>query len=121
MLYGLAKSLEGKAAFARVLVDSSRELEGLAGDLALQYLPTLVFYRNKREIGRLVSSDKNEILGHVMKFLEEGAQMRLVREERERKLDAQHKQQQQQGQGQGGRVKRKGRKGKGKRKGVSRS
>jgi hypothetical protein len=119
MLYGLAKSLEGKAAFARVLVDSSEELEGLAGDLALQYLPTLVFYRNRREVGRLVSSDRNEILGHVMKYLEEGSAVRLEREERHLKLQEQQ-QQQQQGVGKGLRVKRKGRKGKGKRR-VARS
>lgn len=69
-LAALAKSFQGCVAMSRVIGDSTSELLDLMHeDLRVVEAPTCIFYREGREISRLVSSNKADMVGHILMHL----------------------------------------------------
>ncbi|BDA41040.1 Thioredoxin-like protein CDSP32, chloroplastic [Coccomyxa sp. Obi] len=62
----LAKSFKGYAAFARLLYDTSDELKQLARDLRVVEVPTFIFYRGGKEVGRHVGASRADLIGQIL-------------------------------------------------------
>lgn len=64
----LAKSFQGYASFARLLGDASPETERLLGQLNVVQVPTFIFFRGGREVGRHVGSSRGDLIGHILQI-----------------------------------------------------
>ena len=62
----LAKNFTGLARFARVLGDQSDELQELMGEKNVLQVPTFLFYRGGKEIGRHVGSSRGDLIGQIL-------------------------------------------------------
>ncbi|EIE26385.1 hypothetical protein COCSUDRAFT_46068 [Coccomyxa subellipsoidea C-169] len=62
----LAKSFKGYAAFARLLYDTSDELTQLARELRVVEVPTFIFYRGGKEVGRHVGASRADLIGQIL-------------------------------------------------------
>lgn len=63
----LAKNFVGHAVFARLIGDASPELGKLITDLKVLEVPTFIFYRNGKEVGRHVGSSRADLIGQILK------------------------------------------------------
>lgn len=63
----LARNFEKHAAFARVQLDETPELEALlAGSLGIRDVPTFLFYRNGAAVGRHVGGSRADLIGNIL-------------------------------------------------------
>ncbi|CAK0758270.1 hypothetical protein CVIRNUC_002607 [Coccomyxa viridis] len=62
----LAKNFTGYAAFARLLYETSQETQSLANELRVLEVPTFIFYRNGKEVGRHVGSSRGDLIGKIL-------------------------------------------------------
>jgi len=62
----LAKEFSGKAVVAKVKVDDARKL---SGEYKIEYLPTLIFFKDGKEVDRIVGSKSKEELAEKIKSL----------------------------------------------------
>lgn len=65
----LAKSFEGCCAFARLFGDESPETKALILDLKVVEVPTFVFYKDEKEVGRHVGSSRGDLIGKLLEVL----------------------------------------------------
>ncbi|GFR44452.1 hypothetical protein Agub_g5684 [Astrephomene gubernaculifera] len=62
----LSRSFKGFASFGRLLGDASEETEGLLRELNIVEVPTFVFFRAGKEVGRHVGSDRGDLIGQIL-------------------------------------------------------
>lgn len=63
----LARNFQDHAAFARVQLDETPELEALlAGSLGIRDVPTFLFYRNGVAVGRHVGGSRADLIGNIL-------------------------------------------------------
>lgn len=62
----LAKNFVGFAAFARLVGDSNDETEALMKELKILEVPTFIFYRDSKEMGRHVGSSRGDLIGQIL-------------------------------------------------------
>jgi hypothetical protein len=65
----LARSFQGYARFARLLVDAedkNHSTTGLLGELNVLEVPTFIFFRGGKEVGRHVGSSRGDLMGRIM-------------------------------------------------------
>lgn len=60
---GLAQTFKGHVQFGRLMGDSCPQL---LKDLRIMEVPTFLFYRAGQEIGRNVSSNRGDLIGHIL-------------------------------------------------------
>lgn len=62
----LAKNFTGMAVFGRLMGDASKEHEELMRELNILEVPTFLFYRNGRSVGRHVGSSRGDLIGQIL-------------------------------------------------------
>lgn len=60
--------LQGYAAFGRLLGDTGPESQAVLKEYDIKEVPTFVFFRGGKEVGRLVSSSRADLIGHILKL-----------------------------------------------------
>jgi hypothetical protein len=62
----LARNFVGYAAFARLMGDASEETRALLAELRVVEVPTFLFYRGGKEVGRHVGSSRGDLIGQIL-------------------------------------------------------
>ena len=62
----LAKNFTGIAKFARILADKNDDLKRLMSDENITQVPTFLFYRGGKLIGRHVGSSRGDLIGQIL-------------------------------------------------------
>lgn len=62
----LAKNFVGYAAFGRLLGDEGEEGRALMAELNIIEVPTFLFYRSGKEVGRHVGSSRGDLIGQIL-------------------------------------------------------
>eukprot|EP00890_Picochlorum_soloecismus_P000765 jgi/Picsp_1/168/NSC_00168-R1_thioredoxin-like protein cdsp32 len=62
----LAKNFSGLAKFARVLADQNDEFKAFMGENNIVQVPTFLFYRGGKQIGRHVGSSRGDLIGQIL-------------------------------------------------------
>ncbi|KAK9810349.1 hypothetical protein WJX72_009187 [[Myrmecia] bisecta] len=62
----LAKNFVGYAAFGRLIGDGSDETRQLLQELNIKEVPTFIFYRGGKEVGRHVGSSRGDLIGKIL-------------------------------------------------------
>lgn len=62
----LAKNFAGYAAFARLIGDTSDETRELLEELNIVEVPTFVFFRGGKAVGRHVGSSRGDLIGQIL-------------------------------------------------------
>lgn len=62
----LAKNFVGVAKFARVLGDENEELQKFMAEKEVSQVPTFLFFRGGKEIGRHVGSSRGDLIGQIL-------------------------------------------------------
>jgi len=62
----LAKNMQGYAAFARFMGDTSAEGQQVMKDLNVVEAPTFLFYRGGEPVGRFVGSSRGDLIGQIL-------------------------------------------------------
>jgi hypothetical protein len=62
----LARNFAGYASFARLLADSSTAASALSESLGVIEVPTFVFFREGKEVGRHVGSSRGDLIGQIL-------------------------------------------------------
>lgn len=64
----LAKNFTGMAKFARVMGDGNAEFKQFMADENITQVPTFLFYRGGKMIGRHVGSSRGDLIGQILKM-----------------------------------------------------
>eukprot|EP00889_Picochlorum_renovo_P000412 jgi/Picre1/27442/NNA_000409.t1 len=64
----LAKNFTGMAKFARVMGDSTDDFKQFMADENITQVPTFLFYRGGKMIGRHVGSSRGDLIGQILKM-----------------------------------------------------
>lgn len=64
----LARNFVGYASFARLLADSSSSASALSESLKVLDVPTFVFFRDGKEVGRHVGSSRGDLIGQILQL-----------------------------------------------------
>jgi thioredoxin-like negative regulator of GroEL len=64
----LARKMRGAAVFARINGDENEELMELLRKLEVVEVPTFVFIRAGRTLGRYVGSGRGELIGEILRY-----------------------------------------------------
>lgn len=64
IIHQLAEQFEGKALFARMNIDQDRDV---VMDLGIQSIPTLIIFKNSKEIQRFVGLQSESALSEALK------------------------------------------------------
>ncbi|GMH43587.1 hypothetical protein BSKO_11509 [Bryopsis sp. KO-2023] len=64
----LARSLEGYATFARLVTDSIPTGKEFVKKHKIKEVPTFLFFRGGKEVDRLVSSSRADLIGHILQL-----------------------------------------------------
>jgi hypothetical protein len=62
----LAKNMVGYASFARLLADGGEEAKTMARELNVVQVPTFIFFRHGKEVGRHVGSTRGDLIGQIL-------------------------------------------------------
>lgn len=62
----LAKAFDGYASFGRLVSDTSDSAKALAVQLGIVQVPTFIFYRAGKEVGRHIGSSKGDLIGQIL-------------------------------------------------------
>lgn len=62
----LAKNFSGFAAFARLMGDENEELQSFVKELGVVQVPTFLFFRGGKEVGRHVGSSRGDLIGQIL-------------------------------------------------------
>ena len=62
----LAKNFSGLAKFARVMADKNDDLRGFMDEQGIRQVPTFLFYRGGKMIGRHVGSSRGDLIGQIL-------------------------------------------------------
>jgi len=62
----LARNFKGYAAFARLVGDENEGVKALMGELGVVQVPTFLFYRGGKEVGRHVGSSRGDLIGQIL-------------------------------------------------------
>jgi len=62
----LAKNFTGLAKFARVLADQNEEFKTFMAENNIVQVPTFLFYRGGKQIGRHVGSSRGDLIGQIL-------------------------------------------------------
>lgn len=62
----LAKNMVGFASFARLLADGGDEARQLAQELKVVQVPTFIFFKHGKEVGRHVGSTRGDLIGQIL-------------------------------------------------------
>jgi thiol-disulfide isomerase/thioredoxin len=62
----LARSFKGFASFARLMGDENDELKALLAELEITQVPTFLFFRNGKPVGRHVGSSRGDLIGQIL-------------------------------------------------------
>jgi hypothetical protein len=64
----LAKNMQGFASFARLIGDASPDVQELLQELNVTEVPTFLFYRSGKEVGRFAGSGRGDLIGHILQL-----------------------------------------------------
>jgi hypothetical protein len=64
----LARNFMGHVSFARAMADGSAELEQLMKDYHVLEVPTFLFFRDGKEVGRHVGSSRADLIGQILQI-----------------------------------------------------
>ncbi|KAG2482385.1 hypothetical protein HYH03_018681 [Edaphochlamys debaryana] len=62
----LARSFQGYASFARLIGDTNGETRELLKDFNIVEVPTFLFFRGGKEVGRHVGSSRGDLIGQIL-------------------------------------------------------
>jgi thioredoxin-like negative regulator of GroEL len=67
----LARSFKGYAAFGRLMGDESQQTQQLLQQFNVVEVPTFLFFKNGREVGRHVGSSRGDLIGKILQVQSE--------------------------------------------------
>jgi len=62
----LAKNFTGFAHFARIIADESNSTQDVIKDYSVVEVPTFLFFRDGKNVGRHVGSSRADLIGHIL-------------------------------------------------------